>query len=91
MITVTERAKKELREILHSKVDWPGACLRLMDRGQGKIGFGIDIEAPGDLVVEYDGSKLLVVAPELAPGLKGITLDVDEMPEGARLVISEKS
>jgi Fe-S cluster assembly iron-binding protein IscA len=91
MIHITERAKQELIKILSKKVDWPGARLRLMSRSQGKLGLGVDIEAPGDHIVEYKGVKVLVVAPELAKSLQGVTLDVDDTPEGAELVISEKS
>jgi Fe-S cluster assembly iron-binding protein IscA len=91
MIDITKRAKQELRKILSNKVDWPEARLRLMDRGQGKLGLGVDIEAPGDHIVEYEGIKVLIVKPELAASLKGVTLDVDDTPEGAELVISEKS
>ena len=53
MINVTERAKRELKRLLSQKVDWPEARLRLMDRGQGILGLGIDIELPGDQIVEY--------------------------------------
>ena len=91
MVNVTERAKQELRSLLSQKVDWPGARLRLMDRGQGIIGLGIDIEAPGDQVLEYDGTRVLICEPVFAASLKGITLDVDDTPEGAELVICEKS
>jgi Fe-S cluster assembly iron-binding protein IscA len=90
MIAITERAKQELSKLLAEKVDWPGARLRLIDRGQGNLGLGIDIEAPGDHIVEYEGIKVLIVEPELAKNLQGITLDVDDTPEGAELVISEK-
>ena len=48
MVNVTERAKQELKTLLSKKVDWPQACLRLMDRGEGILGLGIDIEQPGD-------------------------------------------
>ena len=91
MINVTERAKQELKRLLTAKVDWPGARLRLIDRGQGQLGLGIDIEAHGDEVVEYEGMKVLIVAPGLAFNLKQTTLDVDETIGGAELVICENS
>jgi len=91
MINVTERAKQELKRLLNSSVDWPEACLRLTDRGQGKLGLGIDIEAPDDQVVEYKGTKLLIVEPRLATNLKQVTLDVNDTPEGTELVICNKS
>jgi len=90
MINVTERAKQELKKLLSLKADLPQACLRIMDRGQGIVGLGIDIEASGDCVVEYEGARVLVVEPGLANNLQGITLDVDETPEGPELVVSEK-
>ena len=89
MINVTEQAKQELKRLLSQYVDLPQACLRIMDRGQGIIGLGIDIEAPGDYIIEYEGTKVLVVEPELANNLQGITLDIDETPEGYELVLSE--
>ena len=89
MINITKRAKQELRKLLAKKVDWPGARLRLMDRGQGKLGLGIDIEAPGDHIVEHEGIKVLVVEPELATSLKGVTLDIDDTTKGTELVISD--
>ena len=90
MINVTERAKQELKRLLSQNVDWPQARLRIIDRGRGIIGLGVDIEAPGDRIVEYEGTRVLVVEPELANNLEGITLDVDETPEGPELFISEK-
>ena len=91
MIKITERAKQELKYLLSQKVDWPEARLRLMDRGQGKLGLGIDITMPGDQIVAYGGTEVLLIDNKLASNLKEITLDVDETAEGVELVISEKS
>ena len=57
MIDITERAKQELKRLLSHIVDLPQARLRIMDRGQGIIGLGIDIEAPGDRIVEYEDTR----------------------------------
>ena len=89
MINVTDKAKQTLRKMLEDAVDWPDARFRLMDRGQGKLGLGVDIEAPGDKVVEYGGLPVLIVAPELAANLRRITLDVEDTLEGSQLVIIE--
>ncbi|MFC1847383.1 hypothetical protein ACFLW5_01025 [Chloroflexota bacterium] len=89
MINVTEQAKQELRRLLSQKVDWPQARLRIIDRGQGIIGLGLDIEAPGDQIVEYEGQGVLICEPRLATTLKGITIDVDDTPDGFELVIIE--
>ncbi len=90
MIEVTERAKKELQSLLCAKVDWPGALLRLVDRGDEVLGLGIDIQSPEDEVMEHDGKALLLVEPKLANRLKRITLDVDNTPEGLDFAIVEE-
>jgi Fe-S cluster assembly iron-binding protein IscA len=91
MIFVTERAKEELKKLLTASVEWPGARLRLVDRGQGRLGLGIDIETKEDHVIEYNGTRLLIVEPELATNPKRVTLDVDDTPKGAELVICEEA
>jgi len=87
MITVTEEAKKELKKLLETKVNWPGARLRLLERHQGTLGLGIDIAAATDEVVEYEGDGLLIIDAELARRVN-VVLDVDYTPRGAELVIS---
>ena len=89
MINVTERAKEELGRLLAAKVDWPGACLRLVAREEGHLGLGIDIRQSNDRVIEHSGSVILVVDDGLADNLTQITLDVDESPDGLELVICE--
>lgn len=91
MIDITEHAKEELNRLLIAKVDWPGALLRLIDRGKGKLGLGIDIQKPGDEVIEHEGKRLLLVESTLASSLEDITLDVDDTPDGPELVIIEKA
>ena len=91
MIGVTELAKKELKRILTDNVDHPEACLRLRINDQGQLGLGIDIKMPDDKVIEYEGSKLLLVDWELADSLENIALDVEESDEGSHLVIVDKS
>ena len=89
MITVTERAKEELGRLLVRSVDWPGARLRLLDRGKGRLGLGIDIQHANDCVIEHDGTVLLLVDERLAQSIPQVTLDVDEGPGGAEIVICE--
>jgi Fe-S cluster assembly iron-binding protein IscA len=87
MIKVTKGARQELNRILLSTVDMPQARLRLFPREQGELGLGIDIEMPGDELVEYEGSAVLVVDKSLASNLEGVILDVDNTQDGAELVI----
>ncbi len=91
MIDVTEQARQELKRILSTKTDMPQARLRLIDRGEEELGLGIDIEMPGDELVVHDGSIVLVVEHELAERLKGITIDVDNTPEGSQLVLCHQA
>jgi Fe-S cluster assembly iron-binding protein IscA len=91
MLIITEQAKDELKKLLAAKVDWPGARLRLVDRGEGRLGLGIDIESPGDIVLEHEGVRLLLVEAGLASKLDGVTLDVDSDAGRSELVISECS
>ena len=49
----------------------------------------MDIEAPGDKAVQYNGLPVLIVTPDLAANLKQITLDVEDTPGGSELVIVE--
>ncbi len=87
MINITERAKQALKRILVANIDLSQGRLRLMDRGRGKLGLGVDIEMPGDELVKYDGSTVLVVERGLAANLKGVTLDVEDSGNGSKLVI----
>ena len=87
MVSVTERARLELKRLLEASADMPQSRLRLMDRGEGNLGLGIDIEFPGDELVRYDGSTVLVVEHGLARSLRGITLDVDDTATGPEIVV----
>jgi len=90
MINITRRARQELERILSTNVDMPQARLRLIERGQGKLGLGIDIEMPGDELVTHDGSAVLVVEHKLSASLEGVTLDAEGTDEGTQLIIYEK-
>ena len=91
MINVTERAHKELERILTSSTDNWYARLRLISGGHGRLELDIDIEMPGDEVVEHEGSGLLVVEQELAASLDGFILDVEDTIGGIQLVLHKIS
>ena len=90
MINITQRAKKALKKILTAHVDLPEGRLRLMDRGQGNLGLGVDIEMPGDKLVQCDSSPVLIIERGLVANLKGVTLDVEDSVKGSELVIVYK-
>lgn len=87
MINITRQAKRQLKKILAAHVDFPEGRLRLLDRGQGKVGLGIDIEMPCDELVECAGSTILVIEQRLARSLKGVTLDIESNGSGPQLIL----
>jgi len=91
MLEVTERARQELKKILTTNTDEPEACLRLTVNEQGQLGLAIDVERDGDQTVEHEDSKVLLVEKELADTLQGITIDVEDTPQGAKLVVSSEA
>ena len=91
MVEVIECARQELKRILTVNTEEPEACLRLTVNDQGQLGLAIDVEKQGDQAVEHEDSKVLLVENDLSDTLQGITIDVEDTPEGARLVISSKS
>jgi len=92
MVIVTEDAKNELKKILSEKVDHPLASIRLLIGAQpDNFGLSIDIEVPGDQVVEHDGSKVLLIDGELSERLDGDILDVEDTASGKSFVVLEKA
>ena len=87
MLTVTESAKQLLKEMLTARSDDPEAGLRLLLKPPGQFGIVLDREAEGDQVVEHEGAKVLLVASELVPVVEGVTLDVQDTPDGPQLVV----
>jgi len=88
---VTERAKQELKKILTANTDKSEACLRLVTNEGGQLGLTIDVERDGDQTIEHENSKLLLTEKELADTLQGITIDVEETPEGTKLVSTDEN
>jgi Fe-S cluster assembly iron-binding protein IscA len=89
MLTVTEGAKQLLKETLREHSDDPETGIRLSVNEGGQFGIALDTESEGDQVVEHDGDKVLLVAPELSTVLEGKTLDVRDTEEGKELFLSE--
>lgn len=65
--------------------------MRLTADEQAQLRLAIDVERDGDQVVEHEDSKVLIVEKDLADILQGITIDIEETSEGARLVIAGES
>jgi Fe-S cluster assembly iron-binding protein IscA len=90
MLTVTEGAKQLLKEILTTHSDDPDMGVRLTLKPPGQLGIILDSEAEDDQVIEHEGSKVLLVAPELESALEEVTLDVEDTDEGRKLTVRKE-
>jgi hypothetical protein len=61
--------------------------LRLLPTSEGIFELMLDTEMPGDLVVEYEGYKVLLVGLEYFKWLTGKTLDCSDTEVGAVLFV----
>jgi len=91
MIAVTDDAKLALKRVLTNNTDEPEACLRLCLDNEGKLQLAVDKEKKGDQTMEYEGSTLLLAEEDLADKCEGLTIDVENTPEGTRLIINGQS
>lgn len=87
MVNVTERAKHQLTWLASTKLGRPDTAPRLVLAGAGVFGLIADGESDGDQRVEHEGRVILLIGRELGRPLAGSTLDWDETPHNARLVI----
>jgi Fe-S cluster assembly iron-binding protein IscA len=88
MLTVTERAAQELKEVLTAHATEPNQVLRLDASNEGfTLGVGQQVE--GDHVVESEGTTVLHISAQLGLALASvdIVLDSIDTPDGPRLTV----
>lgn len=91
MLTVTEIARKKLREYLQTKTTDPEIAIRLVASPSepNRYTLVLDKEKKGDQVVESEaGIKMLLIEPYLASEIEGLVIDYQETPEGSGFSIS---
>lgn len=90
MVNVTENAKGLLKCVLTSRSDDRSLGMRLVINPGRKQGLGLALgrEEAGDQVVEYGGFKVLLVSNDMAARVDRLTLDMNDTPEGLKLVVS---
>ena len=90
-MTVTNRAREELKRIVETKGLDPGKFLRLATppvwEGEGDFGIVIDEERHADQVVDFQGSVVLLLDPSLEEQLPKAVLDFKESPGGSRFTL----
>jgi Fe-S cluster assembly iron-binding protein IscA len=74
MVTVTERAKEKLKELLQSETDDPSVGLRLAAAPSGEFGIFTDRERDDDQIVQHQGSAVLLVGQEMADAMQRSTM-----------------
>lgn len=87
MVSVTERAKKKLKELVTTQTDDPSVGLRLDRTSSGQLGIFPDRERTDDQVVEHQGAVVLLVGQNIAQTVGDTTIDYDESGPGPRLVM----
>jgi hypothetical protein len=87
VITVTENAKKELKEILVAAGARPDEGLRLFPTETDNYILGLDTEMSADQVFNYEGYKVLLVGIEYYKLLDGKTVDCLNTENGITLFV----
>jgi len=87
MLAITDDAKELLKGVLEQRGE-PTQGLRLHETGEG-LELRLDQAAEDDVIYDVDGRDVLLVQRDLANKMDGITIEREEAPGGARLVISK--
>ena len=91
MVTVTSRAKEELKRILETSSLKSGKYLRLATppawTGEGDWGIVIDEERDGDQAVDFQGLKVLLLDFDLVERLTNAVFDFKDSSEGSRFTL----
>lgn len=90
-MTVTDRAKEELKRIRALRGLKPGQNLKLATPpvwiGEGEFGLVVDEEKSEDHVVTFQGVVVLLVEAGLARRLSSAVFDYKDSPDGPRFTL----
>jgi Fe-S cluster assembly iron-binding protein IscA len=87
VITITERAKEELKDVLVAAEAEPYEGLRLLPTSEDVFELMLDTEMSGDLVIEHEGYKVLLIGLEYLKFLNGKTVGCCDTDVGAVLFV----
>lgn len=87
MVTVTERARERLKELLEARTEDTSVGLRLELTPSGEFAVFPDQERVDDQVVEHQGAAVLLVGQEIAQKVEDTTIDCDDAGASPRLLI----
>jgi len=87
MLTVTEKAKQELKKMLLESRNDTDKSLRIEFKEPAQVSLVVDEEREEDQVIQLKGMNVLLIGKDIAPIFDGVVLDVREDPNGSKLVV----
>ena len=89
MLTVTEKAKQELKKILLARSNDTNKSLRIQFKEPAQVSLVVDEEREEDQVIQLKGMNVLLIGKDIAPIFDGVVLDVREDQTGSKLVVTK--
>jgi Fe-S cluster assembly iron-binding protein IscA len=86
MLSVTEKAKHELKKMLLARSDDTNKSLRIKLKKPAQVRLVIDEEKEGDQVIQLGGMKILLVGRNVAQIFDGVVIDVRDDQNESKLV-----
>ncbi|MBI2918556.1 MAG: hypothetical protein HYY01_11265 [Chloroflexi bacterium] len=87
MVTVTQSAREELKRIRETNGFEPQQCLRLAMVAPQTLGLVLDEASEQDQVEDVEGTRVLLIGPDVGEALEGATIDLQDEGEGHRFQI----
>ena len=87
MLTVTEKAKQELKKMLLNRSEDTNKALRIEFKEPAQVTLVVDEEKEGDQVIQLGGMNILLIGEDVAQIFDGVVLDVREDQNGSKLVV----
>ncbi|UCD54246.1 MAG: hypothetical protein JSU76_00680 [Dehalococcoidia bacterium] len=91
MVTVTALAAEKLKEGLQAATTDPEVCIRLALSSSvpNRIEMVLDKAKEEDQIAENEGTKLIILDPEIAQQLEGMVIDYEESPQGVKFTLTK--
>jgi len=91
MLTVTEKAKQELKKMLLNRSEDTNKALRIEFKEPAQVGLVVDEEKEGDQVIQLGDMNILLIGEDVAQIFDGVVLDVREDQNGSKLVVRKSA
>lgn len=91
MVTVTALAAEKLNEGLQAATTDSEVCIRLALASSvpNRIEMVLDKAKEEDQIVENEGTKLILLDPEIAQPLEGMVINYEESPQGGKFTLAK--